>query len=871
MVEEYSFGSWLRRRRRALDLTQGELARRVNCSLSTIVKIEGDQRRPSRQVAELLARHLSIPQDQVALFLKVARGLKPVDQMTPLPVPQESLMPALAPTPACLLPVPPTPMVGRVPELTEIVRLLALPECRLLTIAGLGGIGKTRLALQVAEDLGAATPSPFPDGVCFVSLASVLAPDNIPKAIAGAIGFDLSGPLSPEDQVLGHLHRKRSLLLLDNAEHLLEGTGILTRILEQAPEVKLLVTSRERLNLRSEWVFDLQGLPVPPPDAAEELEAYSAAKLFLARARQVQHGFSLEEQERPAVAEICRLLDGIPLGIELAAAWVRALPLDEIAAEIARDLDFLTTSARDIPERHRSLRAVFGHSWYLLSSPEQRALRGLSLFQGGFTRDAAQEVAETPLSLLNSLIDKSLLRRGEADRFDLHGLVRGYASARLAEEPEEQALAQERHSRFFLSLLRGAGPDLHSGRQKEALAGLSAEMPNIRAAWAWALAHDRIDLLGETAQSLWYFFELRSYYREGKAVFGRAADVVGSSLEGRGPETTEAGHVKYAGALGRFLMYQAYFAMRLGDVDRAEALCQASISSLRPVHDPEALAHALTYYAVLNWTTGRLDRAWRLLGESLPLSKEHGPPWQIALFTAITGNVAYERGEYEYSCQLLHEALERSQVIGDPRLTGFIAAYLGRTALKLKRTAEIEGILWEGARATQESGDRFSHGLILEQLALAAQAKGDGPSAEQLFEASVELFRQIGDTWYLARALTSWGCLGQSLGELARAAEYFRQAIRLSLEAQALLLALNALVGLAGVYAQEDRIESALEIAIRVMEHPASPQDAQAKASLLQRNLVSRLTPEAVEAAYQRARSETLEESARVYLQDRLA
>jgi len=656
------------------------------------------------------------------------------------------------------------------------------------------------------------------------------------------------------------------LLLVDNAEHLLEGVETFTSILEHAPGVKLLVTSRERLNLRSEWVFDLQGLPVPPLDVDEELENYSAAKLFLNRVQQTQTDFLLQEEDRPVVAQICRMLDGIPLGIELAAAWVRTLPLGEIAAEIAHDLDFLTTSARDIPERHRSLRIVFDHSWSLLSSTEQRALRQLSAFQGGFTREAAQDVAETQVPILNSLIDKSLLRRSESARYDLHELVRGYAAARLADEPEEETSTQARHGQFFLSQLCDVGLDLQSNRQKEALTRLSSEMANIRSAWTWAVAHDQIELLRKAAWSLWYFFDLRNYYREAEAVFAGAADVVRRILKGQQTKIIEADREKNAGALGQFLMHQAYFAMRLGQVDEAETLCQASISSLRSAEDPEALAHALTYYAVLNWTIGKLDRAWSLLQESLPLSREHGQPWQIALFTGILGNVAYERGDYEDSYRLLSEALERSQVIGDPRLTGFISAYLGRTALKLKRTTEIEEILWEGAQITQESGDRFGYGLMLEQLALAAWARGDFISTEQLFDASVELFREIGDAWYLSRALTSWGDFRQSLGELTQAAELFRQAIRLSLDAQALLFALNALVGLAGVYAHKDKAESALEIAIRVMEHPASPQEAKVKANLIHRDLVFRLTAEAVEAAYRRARSETLEEFARIHL-----
>jgi len=359
---------------------------------------------------------------------------------------------------------------------------------------------------------------------------------------------------------------------------------------------------------------------------------------------------------------------------------------------------------------------------------------------------------------------------------------------------------------------------------------------------------------------------LLNYYREGEAVFARATDAVRRDLQEQKTELAQEKRRKCVGALAQFLMHQAYFAMRLGRVDEAEALYLESISSLRTVDDPEALARALSYYAFLNWHTSRLDQARDLMQECLPLSRIHGTPWQIALFTGFLGNVAYERGEYESSYRLLNEALERSQVIGDPRLIGYMSAYLGRTALKLKRTAEIEGILREGARITRESGDRFCYGLILEQLALAAHARGDFISAEKLFEASANLFGEMEDAWYLSRVLTSWGDLKLSLGELSSAAERFRQAIRASLEAQTLPVALNALLGLANVYALEGKVDFALEIAIHIIDHPASPQDARASAKLIQRNMESQLTLDEVEAINQHAHSQTLEQFARVHL-----
>jgi len=859
MPETTTFGTWIRSRRKTLDLTQQKLARRINCSLSTIVKIESDQRRPSTQIAILLAQQLGIPENRMDLFLKVARGIRPIDAIEQIFTQPEQLFQLTGEKQICVLPVLPTPMVGRKSELTEIVHLLNRQECRLLTIIGLGGVGKTRLAIEAAQKLTVTEPSLFPDGICFVSLTSVIRVENIPKAIAGAINFELSGPMAPEEQLLNFLESRVLLLLLDNVEHLLNGTGMINRILERAPGVKLLVTSRERLNLRSEWVFYLQGLPVPPLDAEETLEQFSATKLFLNLVRQAQIDFTLQNEDRPVLTRICQLLDGIPLAIELAASWARTLSMNDIAEEIAQDLDFLTTSARDFPERHRSLRVVFDNSWSLLSPNEQRVLRQLSIFRGGFSREAAQMVTRADLPVLNSLIGKSLLRRSETTRYDLHELIRGYAAEHLAQEPGEDTAVQKRHSEFFLSLVRDLENDLHSSQQKAAVAKLSPEIVNIRLACEWAVEHGEIETLDEASNSLLYFLELRNYYREAESIFRRAAEATQIRLKGKDAQKGEADREKYASARGKFLMQQSLFAMRLGEVSEIEDFFIESISLLRSVQDPISLAYALTYYARLNWTKGKLDLAQELVQESIQLIDAHGPAWQAAFFRAVSGNIAYDRGEYEHSYVLLQDSLKRSQSIGDPRLIGFVTAYLGRTAMKLDRYAEIEGSLWDGARITQESGDRFGYGLILGQLAQAAKAKEDLILADQFFDASLELLREIGDTWNLSRALVSWGEFKQSTGELSKATAHFKEAIHLSLDSQSLLIALNALVGLAEVFAQEGQLETALEIAIRVLNHPASSHEAKTKAIRIHQELEIQLTSEAVEVVHQRLLSEPLD------------
>ncbi|PKO20431.1 MAG: SARP family transcriptional regulator, partial [Chloroflexi bacterium HGW-Chloroflexi-1] len=325
------------------------------------------------------------------------------------------------------LPPSPTPFVGREEELAELADYLANPDCRLLTLVGPGGIGKTRLVLQVAADQTGA----FVHGIHFVPLASVSSTELIVSAIAEALDLPFDSHQDPKEQLLNYLHEKEMLLVLDNLEHLLPisissacgkgegGAELLAEILRRAPGVVLLVTSRERLNLREEWVYTVEGLTYPEGEAvgrpalsvAEGPETYSAVNLFQQRARRAYQHFSLSEIERPHVVRICQLVEGMPLGVELAAAWVAVHSCEEIAQEIERNLDILTTRLRNVPARQWSVRATFEHSWQLLSETEKDIFARLSVFRGGFRREAAAVVTGASLSTLSSLLDKSLIRR----------------------------------------------------------------------------------------------------------------------------------------------------------------------------------------------------------------------------------------------------------------------------------------------------------------------------------------------------------------------------------------------------------------------------------------------------------------------------
>ena len=317
-------------------------------------------------------------------------------------------------------------------------------------------MGKTRLAIQAAEQ----HLNEFAHGGAFVPLASVGSIDEVISAIANAIKFTFFGPSDPKEYLLSYLHEKQMLLVLDNLEQLLlenpleaNIADLLIEILQQAPGIKLLVTSREALNLQEEWLFEVQGLAFPETAQMEGFEEFDAVTLFVQRARRAFPKFTLSEENRAEIAHICRLVEGMPLAIELAATWMRTLSPAEIAVEIESSLDFLSTTVRDLPERHRSMRVVFDRSWQMLSPQEQQVLRNLSVFRGGFQRQAAEQVAGATLSILSTLVNRTLLRRAAAGRYDLHELVRQYSAAQLASEPQ----AKKSSPGEALCLLPGAG------------------------------------------------------------------------------------------------------------------------------------------------------------------------------------------------------------------------------------------------------------------------------------------------------------------------------------------------------------------------------------------------------------------------------
>ncbi len=494
----------------------------------------------------------------------------------------------------------PTRFVGRATELSETRHILKNPDCRLLTLVGVGGIGKTRLALQLAREQQQA----FADGGWFVNLQPLQSGKQIVSAIVDALGVVLSGYDTPENQLLQYLRDKNLLLLLDNFEHVLDGVEFVTQLIQHASAVKLLVTSREALSLPEEWLYPVEGLSFPPSHQADNVEAMTAVELFVERARQVSPTFSLADNQA-GVVRICQLVAGLPLALEMAASWTKTLRCSEIAAEIQHNLNFLTSNLRHVPERHRSMAAVFAQSWEHLTQGEQALFKRLAVFKGGFQREAAEVIAGASLPLLSSLLDKCLLRREAGGRYQIHELLRQYASGKLAEV--ELAALTEAHCRYYCDFLAQRKYGLVEREQVKTSLEIEGELENIRIAWQYAVEHKQVGALKKAAASYFFFCQMQSRYLEYVDASGLAVEVLEAAANWPG--------------LAQVLVFRGWMLIRIGRFELATAGLERSralFEELRLTAEYGMGSHPLAPLIVLTVIQGDYARAVAL-GEQLKL------------------------------------------------------------------------------------------------------------------------------------------------------------------------------------------------------------------------------------------------------------
>jgi predicted ATPase/DNA-binding SARP family transcriptional activator/Tfp pilus assembly protein PilF len=796
-------------------------------------------------------------------ILKKELGLPPQEETTRL---HEAIKAnRLEPPPARYLPVPLTAparrphnlplqitsFVGREEELAAIGRLLANPACRLISLVGPGGIGKTRLAIQSA----AQHVDAFRHGVYYAALASLSSPDLVISTLADALKFSFHGSLDPKAQLLSFLREKDMLLVMDNFEHLTGATPLIVDILQSAPQVKALVTSRERLNLQGEWSLEIGGLKYPRDGRRDGGADYSAVNLFVESAQRQAAAFQASEADQRHIVRICQLVDGAPLAIELAAAWVRALPPGEIAAEIEKDIGFLATSQANVPERHRSLRAVFDYSWNLLGEAERAAAMGLSVFRGGFRREAAESVGDASADLLSSLVDKSFLRRHTAGRYDVHDLLRQYLARKLEADPAREQAVRERYAQHYAEFLRRREKLLRAGRQKEVLDEIGEEIENVRAVWRWAVAQARWDVIGRCTESLFFFYDLRSLFQEGADAFGQAAERW-ESMPGLAERAADQR------ALASLLAKQARCLMRFGRFDAARALFRSSLDLHTRLAARDEMGFALTYLGDIHRMKGEYEEARRLLREGVEAATASGDGYILARALNSLGVVASLQGDYELADRLYRNSLSIQKEIGDQIGMSLALNNLGGIAFLRGDHARARYLYEESLAIQAEINDLRGAAVSLDNIAEVMQAQNDQAGAKRILQESLAIKKDIGDRHGTAYSLNKLGQTAGALNQSSEAQTHFLAALRLALEVKVVPLALNILAGVAALWARLGDSAPALEVLEFALNHPAIEQEARDRAESLRAQIVSELEPHIVAAAQDKARSRTLDELA---------
>lgn len=729
------------------------------------------------------------------------------------------------------LPVPTAPFVGRIQELTQIEAQLIRPSCRLLSLVGPGGIGKTRLALNVAET----AVGTYLNGVFFVPLAAVDAPEFIIPAIAEAVGFTFTGAASPKEQLLTYLQAKEMLLLLDNFEHLLEGGQLLAEMSQTLPDVKLLVTSRTRLNLQTEWVFEVGPLPLTNDQPHQMADALT---LFGQMAQRAQADFSLTAESRPHVARICQLVAGIPLGIELASAWVRQLSCAEIAEELAKGIGFLQTQAGDVPDRHRSLEAVFDHSWALLTAEEQQVLAQLTVFRGGFTREAARQVTGASLWTLTALVDKSLLHREANGRYELLEMVRQFATARLAERPDSDATAHSRQANYYLLLLHQQESCWQTGARQQALDLVSPEIENIRAAWRWGvaaledpatahLAKDVAEWLDLALVSLFFLYDSRGWFQEGAAAFGWA---LAALEEIANQENAILPQLSFQRMYGRLLVRYGRFAINLGQFEKGQQLLEKASPYLQQVADKRETSLYHSYLAILASFQGNYTLAVAEAETSLQLVQELNDPTGLAFAQNLRGTLAHRQGDYEAARDHFEASLQLRRQLGDKHGTAVALNNLGNLANAQEDLSAARIYYEESQLIFKEIKHKPGQAATLGNAGVVVMRLGDLAAARQLHEESLILKQALGNRRSMSFSFINLGEVNYLLGELDASRRAFHEALRLTMAIQAQPLALDALVGLAGLLLQDSQRDKAVQLLQLACAHPASSRETQEKA-----------------------------------------
>jgi predicted ATPase/tetratricopeptide (TPR) repeat protein len=802
----------------------------VGCSAAAIRKFEAGQRRPSTQIAERLAASIGLIDAERPAFIVLARRASTAHEPAPL---------------ATMLAQSPTPFLGRGHELGQLAQLLVRPNCRLVTLIGLGGVGKTSLALQVA----ASHTEAFADGIAIVPLAGVASGALVASAVAAALGVSFSDAGDLQAQLVSYLRPRRILLLLDNCEHLLVEPNLrelVTALLTQARQLTILATSRDVLGLPGEWVIELDGLDTTGTDEA-------AVALFAAHARRVRAGRELSDVERNMALQICRLVGGLPLAIDLAASWLRVLSCAEIVEEIRRNLGFLASAERGIADRHRSMTVVFEHSWRLLTEDERRALRWLAVFRGGFGRPAA-EMAGAPLTLLWTLVAHSWVRRVGEGHYEMHELARQYAWERLVADPDEGERAQQAHAIYYTTFLGAQFAALIGGGQLDATTEIAREIDNIRAAWRWASDHAEIDAIGAATHPLTQFCLIRGLLHEGAAALEHALSLLGRT----------ALSPRVASIRALLLTDAARVLNRLGRLEQVRTLLEECLElythfELEP--PPGQCTDPLIGLGMLALHQGNDAEAARLGQQACRRGEERQHDGNLQVTYYLLARTARAQGQYATAHDYARRAYAAVQRTQNRYFAAFCHNELGTIAGLQGKYAEARRH-YQAAHSIREAfNDVQGIAADLGLLGKVALLEGRFADARALFQRSLAICEETGARDFAVRALYGLGRAASALGDDGAAQQAFGRALQIAEAAGFRSQILQVLTGCCSLLLASGQPDLAAELLVVVLRERASDRETSDAAQALLARCEAVMVPDSLAAALEHGRALTLEQA----------
>ena len=818
-----SFGYWLRRRRKALDLTQARLAQQVGCAVATIKKLEADERRPSLQMAERLADCLAVPAEERAGFLRAARaevslhrqGLATPDSVPVYMARAAATVPAPDQAHVSNLPAASNRLLGRRAEVAALLALLQRGDVRLVTLTGPGGIGKTRLAVQAAEEFAGDLALPC----WFVDLSPVLEAPLVLPAIAQALGVQPSANQELRGTVKHFFQQRQALLVLDNFEHLVEAAPQVGELLSAAAGLKILVTSRVVLHLAGEYEFSVPPLPVPPqpePLASDSADLPALAQcasvaLLLERAGASGAPLALTPENAADIAAICRQLEGLPLAIELAAARCKLFTPRELLARLADRLHILTTGPRDRPHRHQTLRVTLDWSYQLLPPDAQILFARLSVFVGGFTLDAAESVCRAPgidspglgasqqdvVDSITLLLDHSMLRPGEdaagARRFLMLETLREYAHKKLVAQGEDVALG-EQHASYFLALAEQAEPLLWSAQQQLWYQRLIAEQGNFRAALYWWRSSDVYAQVARLGAALCWFWLKHGDLRAQMPLLEWAL----AETERRRAATPPPVRVKA-------LYSVATAASWLGDTARARRLFEECLEIEEAPGSWPQLCAMLSPLAEIDEWEGNYPRALQLNERYLAVARAHGFTQGMADALNQIGELRRLQGDYPRAIQVLRESLVLRKAVGTVTGVAATQGYLGIALYELGELNEAQQLLADSLQLAYTLDDKMMVAGVMTELGVVAQLRGDYVTAGQYQRHALALLDELGFQAHGALVLARLGHLALLQDDLAAAHARYQQSLSISRQIGSKRSLISALEGVAGVAARSGR------------------------------------------------------------------